>query len=205
MNVSNRKILDKAFTALAYSSLAAVALAVVLFLAPIIWNGAGAFAFTATVEHEKFLGEVVGDDLSDRKTRIAEADAAREPLYKMMSEYENPASAKALGRGLVEAFAKSVAGMSAESGEIFAALKLGGAERAKAIRAASEKFWKPYVSALEREVAGASASGTSFALAEILARQEGKIADAVRGEIAELGKIRSLSFSEKSALRRNAG
>ncbi len=52
MNVSNRKILDKAFTALAYSSLAAMALAVVLFLAPIIWNGAGAFAFTATVEHE---------------------------------------------------------------------------------------------------------------------------------------------------------
>lgn len=206
MNVSNRKILDKAFTALAYSSLAAMALAVVLFLAPIIWNGAGAFAFTATVEHEKFLGEVVGDDLSEsEKTRIAEADAAREPLYKMMSEYENPASAKALERGLDEAFAKSAAGMPAESDEIFAALKLGGAARAKTIRAASEKFWKPYVSALKREVADASAAGTSFALAEILARQEGEIADAVRGEIAELGKIRKLTFSEKSALRRNAG
>lgn len=76
MNISTRKVLDKSFTALAYSSLAAMAAAVVLFLFPIIYNGIGAVVFKATVEHEKFLAENLDYYLSEsEKERIAKADA----------------------------------------------------------------------------------------------------------------------------------
>lgn len=59
MKTSTRKILDKSFSALALSSMAIMCAAAVAFLAPIIINGSGAVWFKATVEHFKFLREVL--------------------------------------------------------------------------------------------------------------------------------------------------
>ena len=57
MKTAYRKILDKSFTYVAYASLAVIALAILTFLAPIVYRGVGAVIFNATVEHEKFLRE----------------------------------------------------------------------------------------------------------------------------------------------------
>ena len=148
MNISTRKVLDKSFTALAYSSLAAMAAAVVLFLFPIIYNGIGAVVFKATVEHEKFLGENLDYYLSEsEKERIAKADAARIPLYKMMSKYESPLAAKDTAYILEAEMRAAINSMDSHSDEIFAALELSGAKRAEAIKSVSKKFWAPYLKA----------------------------------------------------------
>ncbi len=206
MNTSTRNILDRSFTALAYASLAAMAAAVILFLAPIIYNGVGAVVFNATVEHEKFLRENLDAELSESQAaRITAADDARKPLYAMMAEYENPAGAAALAEKLDAAFDSSVKSMGGYSDKIFAALELGGAARAEALRKVSLDFWKPYLDALGAAVDRSASDGTSIVLVDILKRQGERLGGVSRTEIAELSKIKKLGFSQKSALRRNIG
>ena len=206
MNTSTRNILDRSFTALAYASLAAMAAAVILFLAPIVYNGIGAVVFNATVEHEKFLRENLDAELSDSQAaRIASADNARKPLYAMMAEYEKSAGAAALAERLDAVFDSSVKSMGGYSDKIFAALELGGAARAEALRRVSLDFWKPYLDALGAAVDKSASDGTSIALVEILRRQGERLGGVSRAEIAELSKIKKLGFSQKSALRRNIG
>ncbi len=204
MNISTRKVLDKSFTALAYSSLAAMAAAVVLFLFPIIYNGIGAVVFKATVEHEKFLAENLDYYLSEsEKERIAKADAARIPLYKMMSKYESPLAAKDTADILEAEMRASINSMDSHSDEIFAALELSGAKRAEAIKSVSKKFWAPYLKAISEAAEKSSADGASVALVGVLREQEAKLADFARLEIAKLSKIKKLTLSQKSAIRRN--
>ena len=49
MTTRTRKLLDKSFTAIAYSSLALMTAAVAVFLLPIIINGSNAFIFDTIV------------------------------------------------------------------------------------------------------------------------------------------------------------
>lgn len=178
MNTSTRNILDRSFTALAYASLAAMGAAVILFLAPIIYNGVGAVVFNATVEHEKFLRENLDAELSESQAaRITAADDARKPLYAMMAEYENPAGAAALAEKLDAAFDSSVKSMGGYSDKIFAALELGGAARAEALRKVSLDFWKPYLDALGAAVDRSASDGTSIVLVDILKRQGERLGD----------------------------
>ena len=87
MTTRTRKLLDKSFTAIAYSSLALMTAAVAVFLLPIIINGANAFIFDATVEHEKFLCENLDyDETASIRERIERTQAPRAPLYEMFKK-----------------------------------------------------------------------------------------------------------------------
>ena len=114
MKTSTRKILDKSFSALALSSMAIMGAVAVAFLAPIIIKGAGAVYFDATVEHFKFLREVLdrGSE-SELAQMVSRSDAAREKLYSLMRAYESPADFAELSGKIAaarnEAFAKAAA------------------------------------------------------------------------------------------------
>ncbi len=202
-NTSTRKILDASFTALAYSSLAAVAAALALFLFPIFFNGAGAFIFRATVEHEKFLYENLDADLSEsEKKAISESDAARAPLYEMMREYESPPNAEKLRDRLAKSYKESVEAIGGASVEILGALDKKAPERAESIRNISKKLWEPYLSTVRESVQESAKNGTSIALSGILAENEAELAATARAELALLGKTKRLSFRQKSLVRR---
>lgn len=204
MKTAYRKILDKSFTYVAYASLAVIALAILTFLAPIVYRGVGAVIFNATVEHEKFLIENLGrSPTKSDEERIKLSNKARAPLYEMMGKYESP-SDTAFDAKINTAFDAAFESMKKHSQELLSSLELKGAERGKRIAQISEKIWADYIGEIDKASSDAKKDGTSFALIKVLKGQDERLADAVRREVAYLNSIKKLNFMQKSLIRRNA-
>lgn len=204
MKTAYRKILDKSFTYVAYASLAVIALAILTFLAPILYRGVGAVIFNATVEHEKFLIENLGrSPTKSDEERIKLSNEARAPLYEMMGKYESP-SDTAFDVKINTAFDAAFESMKKHSQELLSSLELKGAERGKRIAQISEKIWADYIGEVDKASSDAKKDGTSFALIKVLKGQDERLADAVRREVAYLNSIKKLNFMQKSLIRRNA-
>lgn len=204
MKTAYRKILDKSFTYVAYASLAVIALAILTFLAPIVYRGVGAVIFNATVEHEKFLIENLGrSPTKSDEERIKLSNEARAPLYEMMGKYESP-SDTAFDAKINAAFDAAFESMKEHSQELLSSLELKGAERGKRIAQISEKIWADYIGEVDKASSDAKKDGTSFALIKVLKGQDERLADAVRREVAYLNSIKKLNFMQKSLIRRNA-
>lgn len=204
MKTAYRKILDKSFTYVAYASLAVIALAILTFLAPIVYRGVGAVIFNATVEHEKFLIENLGrSPTKSDEERIKLSNEARAPLYEMMGKYESP-SDTAFDAKINTAFDAAFESMKKHSQELLSSLELKGAERGKRIAQISEKIWADYIGEIDKASSDAKKDGTSFALIKVLKGQDERLADAVRREVAYLNSIKKLNFMQKSLIRRNA-
>ena len=178
MKTAYRKILDKSFTYVAYASLAVIALAILTFLAPIVYRGVGAVIFNATVEHEKFLIENLGrSPTKSDEERIKLSNEARAPLYEMMGKYESP-SDTSFDAKINTAFDAAFESMKKHSQELLSSLELKGAERGKRIAQISEKIWADYIGEVDKASSDAKKDGTSFALIKVLNSCESKHARA---------------------------
>ena len=94
MRLETRKMLDRSFTASGVLAIALMTAALVILLAPMFARGVGAIFFTATVEHRRLMMEKF--DRGNRpevETEIASARAAREPIDRMVAEFEKQLAA----------------------------------------------------------------------------------------------------------------
>ena len=89
MRLETRKMLDHSFTFSGVLAIALMTAALVVLLAPMFARGVGAIFFTATVEHRRLMMEKFerGDRVEVEDEVIA-ARAAREPVYRMMADFE---------------------------------------------------------------------------------------------------------------------
>lgn len=89
MRMVARKILDHAFTAGGYLSVALMALFLLWVLVPIFMKGAGAYVFTGTVEYRRMmLGEFGRGDERRVAEEWAEVQRARLPVYEAIAAFE---------------------------------------------------------------------------------------------------------------------
>lgn len=200
MKTSTRKILDKSFSALALSSMAIMCAAAVAFLAPIIINGSGAVWFKATVEHFKFLREVLDRGSAQELAAMTEkSDAAREKLYSLMRAYESPADFKKISGAIASARRAAFAEAAKKSAEFVKILDENkGAASAPVIKKFGEGIFADY-SGL---VSGAAKRSSSPAMAEFLAGEKDALQDGARAVLEDFAKIRKLSVLEKGRVRR---
>ena len=200
MKTSTRKILDKSFSALALSSMAIMCAAAVAFLAPIIINGSGAVWFKATVEHFKFLREVLDRGSAQELAAMTEkSDAAREKLYSLMRAYESPADFKKISGAIASARRAAFAEAAKKSAEFVKILDENkGAASAPVIKKFGEGIFADY-SGL---VSGAAKRSSSPAMAEFLAGEKEALQDGARAVLEDFAKIRKLSVLEKGRVRR---
>lgn len=200
MKTSTRKILDKSFSALALSSMAIMCAAAVAFLAPIIINGSGAVWFKATVEHFKFLREVLDRGSAQELAAMTEkSDAAREKLYSLMRSYESPADFKKISGAIASARRAAFAEAAKKSAEFVKILDENkGAASAPVIKKFGEGIFADY-SGL---VSGAAKRSSSPAMAEFLAGEKEALQDGARAVLEDFAKIRKLSVLEKGRVRR---
>lgn len=200
MKTSTRKILDKSFSALALSSMAIMCAAAVAFLAPIIINGSGAVWFKATVEHFKFLREVLDRGSAQELAAMTEkSDAAREKLYSLMHSYESPADFKKISGAIVSARRAAFAEAAKKSAEFVKILDENkGAASAPVIKKFGEGIFADY-SGL---VSGAAKRSSSPAMAEFLAGEKEALQDGARAVLEDFAKIRKLGVLEKGRVRR---
>lgn len=200
MKTSTRKILDKSFSALALSSMAIMCAAAVAFLAPIIINGSGAVWFKATVEHFKFLREVLDRGSAQELAAMTEkSDAAREKLYSLMRAYESPADFKKISGAIASARRAAFAEAAKKSAEFVKILDENkGAASAPVIKKFGEGIFADY-SGL---VSGAAKRSSSPAMAEFLAGEKEALQDGARAVLEDFAKIRKLGVLEKGRVRR---
>lgn len=200
MKTSTRKILDKSFSALALSSMAIMCAAAVAFLAPIIINGSGAVWFKATVEHFKFLREVLDRGSARELAAMTEkSDAAREKLYSLMRAYESPADFKKISGAIAAARRAAFAEAAKKSAEFVKILDENkGAASAPLIKKFGEGIFADY-SGL---VSDAAKRSSSPAMAEFLAGEKEALQDGARAVLEDFAKIRKLSVLEKGRVRR---
>jgi len=89
MNLGTRKILDNSFTAVGMGSIVVMALALLVVLTPIVYNGVGSVFFTGTIEHRTMLYKEFGrGDAKAIETQTATADRYRAEAYRMLSDFE---------------------------------------------------------------------------------------------------------------------
>ena len=89
MRLETRKMLDRSFTASGVLAIVLMTSALFILLAPMFIRGIGAIFFTGTVEHRRLMMEKF--ERGDRpaiESEIASAKVAREPVYRMMAEFE---------------------------------------------------------------------------------------------------------------------
>ena len=89
MNMSTRRLLDRAFTGAGVFAIVLMAAALLVVLGPIFQRGAGAFFFQGTIEHRRFLLEHFSRGDAERMTEdLAAVRAARAPVYRMLAAFE---------------------------------------------------------------------------------------------------------------------
>lgn len=94
MRLETRKILDRSFAGSGVLAVALMSAALVVILAPIFVRGVGAVFFTATVEHRRLLLErFERGDRPQVEAEIRAAAAAREPVYRMLADFERQLAA----------------------------------------------------------------------------------------------------------------
>ena len=97
MRMETRKLLDKSFAGLGLVAIALMAAALILILAPIFWRGSKAFIFKGTIEHRRVMIEQFDRGNAEKfSIEMKKAQAARAPVYQMMSDFE--AELKAMKR-----------------------------------------------------------------------------------------------------------
>lgn len=203
MNLASRKILDKSFTWLSLCAVAAMCLAVVVFLAPILVRGANAVVFEATVEHSRFLYEVLGRGGGVAYERMCErAEKARAPLYAMVSECENPSSGRfaETSERIGRARASALASMEADLPKIMEAL--GSEGRLAALSGIAASAWSGYAAAVADAAEASGKDGTGVALEKFLQEQRDSISADIRRAVNSLSKKAKLGVVEKSLVRR---
>jgi len=88
VNISTRRLLDRAFTGAGVFAIVLMAAALLVVLGPIFQHGVGAFCFQGTIEHRRFLLEHFSRGDADRMTEdLASAHAARAPVYRMLTDF----------------------------------------------------------------------------------------------------------------------
>ncbi len=196
-----RNILDRSFTIMARACLCLMALTLLGFLLPIIYNGLGAVFFNATVEHEKFLRENLDYDIPQKKIELIErADAARAPLWKMISSYENSHGAAESGKLLAQIRKDVFASMRADKETLEKILGLGGRERAEKLRKYAESAWKIY----DLEASRLAKSEISpFALDKAFKSEQTSLESDAKKFASDCDKTMKLGFSKRNSLRRN--
>lgn len=94
MRGDTRRMLDRAFSGLGLLSIVLLTAALVVILSPLITRGLGAIVFSGTIEHRRFLFEHFNrGDKAIFEQEWAEAVAARQPVYAMLSEFEQSLAA----------------------------------------------------------------------------------------------------------------
>lgn len=89
MNLSTRRLLDRAFTGTGVFAIVLMAAALLVVLGPIFQRGVGAIFFQGTIEHRRFLLESFSRGDADRMTRdLVSVQVAREPVYRMLAAFE---------------------------------------------------------------------------------------------------------------------
>ena len=97
MRMETRKLLDKSFAGLGLVAIGLMAAALILILAPIFWRGSKAFIFKGTIEHRRVMIEQFDRGNAEKfSIEMKKAQAARVPVYQMMSDFE--AELKAMKR-----------------------------------------------------------------------------------------------------------
>jgi phosphate transport system permease protein len=101
MNLSARKILDRAFSAAGLMAIALMSAALVILLAPMFTRGIQAIFFVGTVEHRRFqLEKFERGNRAETEEEIRAAAAAREPVWTMLAGFEQQlAAGDAAARG----------------------------------------------------------------------------------------------------------
>lgn len=89
MRLQTRKLLDRAFSGSGVLAIVLMAAALLILLTPIFIRGSAAIFFTATIEHRRIMLEKFErGNRAAIEAEIAAARAAREPLYRMISDFE---------------------------------------------------------------------------------------------------------------------
>ena len=89
MRLETRKVLDRSFTVSGVLAITLMTAALVILLAPMFVRGAKAIVFTATVEHRRLMLEKFErGSRTAVKAELTSAYAAREPVYRMVAEFE---------------------------------------------------------------------------------------------------------------------
>jgi len=107
MRMTTRKVLDHAFTAGGYLAVALMTLFLLLVLVPVFVKGAGAYVFTATIEHRRMmLGEFGRGNERRVAAEWADVQRARRPVYDALAAFERelPALPAARRKELKPAF-----------------------------------------------------------------------------------------------------
>ncbi len=82
MQLSTRKVLDRAFSLIGILAIGAMALALIVILAPIFKRGLGAYVFRATIEHRRLLLEHYNrGNRAGVESELAQVRLARQPVY----------------------------------------------------------------------------------------------------------------------------
>ncbi len=89
MQLSTRKLLDRAFSSVCVLSVVLMAAALLVLLGPIVVRGVGAFFFRETVEHRRFVLEKLSrGDRAEVQAELKKAEEARQPVYDMLDEFD---------------------------------------------------------------------------------------------------------------------
>jgi phosphate transport system permease protein len=92
MRLFTRKLLDKSFSATGIVSLVLMIAGLAVILIPIFYRGSQAIIFRGTIEWRRyFLEDRDRGNPEKINAQIARAEQAREPVYRMLAQYENPA------------------------------------------------------------------------------------------------------------------
>ena len=84
-----RRRLDRLFTAAACAAVAVMAFFLLLVVAPVFVNGAGAYVFRGTVEFRKMMLDQFGrGDAAAVKAEAARAERARQPVYDALARFD---------------------------------------------------------------------------------------------------------------------
>jgi phosphate transport system permease protein len=89
VHLRTRKILDRSFSGFGMVSILLLAAALVVVLLPILWRGAGAFIYRATVEDRRVMLDLF--DRGDPEAVAVEVEQvrqARRPVYGMLQAFE---------------------------------------------------------------------------------------------------------------------
>lgn len=151
MRLETRKLLDKAFSGLGLIAIAAMAIALLLILSPIVWRGSKAFVFKGTVEHRRVMLEQFDRGNIEKFTaENSEAMAAREPVYKMFEAFE--AETANLEYALETRIKNKKAAAKVLKSEIRALKKQDGKEDEIAIKDAEEDRLKGEAKVLKEQL-----------------------------------------------------
>ena len=84
-----RRRLDRFFTLCAYAAVAVMAFFLLLVVAPVFVNGAGAYVFRGTVEFRKMMLDQFGrGDTTAVKAEAVRAERARQPVYEALARFD---------------------------------------------------------------------------------------------------------------------